>query len=38
METIGGVHAYMFINGDRGLIIRNITAEELTAADFIFNL
>ena len=37
LTTIGGVHAYLFINGDRGLIIRNITAEELTAADFLFN-
>ena len=35
LETIGGGHACLFIAGDRGLIIRNITAEELTVDDFI---
>lgn len=36
LETIGGVHTRLIINGDRGFIIRNITAEELTLDDFIF--
>ena len=36
LETVGGVHTVLMINGDRGIIIRNIIEAELTLDDFIF--
>ena len=36
LQTVGGVHTRLFINGDRGILIRDITVAELTLSDFVF--
>ena len=37
LQTVGGVHTRLFINGDRGILIRDITVAELTLSDFVFS-
>lgn len=36
LQTVGGVPARLLINGDRGIILRDITEAELTQGDLIF--